>query len=407
VSIFKKITLLFAASLILMLAIGYQMERLDSEKLEMAATRQYLQDARELFVLLSRGEPGRIDTELAAKGLSRADPALGEGAREVLFQPHSFGTMRVLRSASGIYLLEIRYLDDALLLERTQSDSDSGWLSPTLVGLDIVVLIAIFAILLTMLAPLRHIVAGMRAFASGDYSSRAAVGGSDEIAEVAATYNTLAERLQNLIASREELLRAVGHELRTPIARGMFLLEKLPASEEQEQLRRCFGELDRLTGELLQVERLEATRRLDIVRFDAETLILDALSKAMADEERIDLEIGENFMIEGDRDYLSLALKNLIDNALKYADAFPVCIRARNQGICVENSAPPLSDGVADYFRPFRREERERSKEGFGLGLFIVDKVLKRHGLQLDYRYEESRHVFCIRFDTCTEPKQG
>ena len=68
-SIFRKITLLFLASLLLMLAIGYQMERLNRENAEIAVTQKYLQEARELFVLLASTEPGSLGTELAAMGL--------------------------------------------------------------------------------------------------------------------------------------------------------------------------------------------------------------------------------------------------------------------------------------------------------------------------------------------------
>ena len=184
----------------------------------------------------------------------------------------------------------------------------------------------------------------------------------------------------------------------TRLTQGLFALEKMPGSADRAVLQRCFGELERLTSELLQIEKLEATGALERERFDAETLILQALSRTMAEEEQITLDIRDNFTLEGDRDYLSLALKNLIDNALKYATGYPVRISAAERSVCVENGGEPLTKEIGHYLHPFSREARGSGSEGFGLGLSIVTRVLERHGLRLAYRYEEGVHRFCIRF---------
>ena len=399
-SIFGKITLLFAASLLLMLAIGYRVERLDGEKREALMTQQYLQDAGRLFTLLATTDPEGLGDELAGLGLVRVGGEKATGALTVMEQPHSFGGLQILKNADGDYLLSIRYMDTALLLENPQLQARlrGTWLSKGLIGLDILLLIILFSVLLAMLAPLRRIAERMRAFSRGDYNSRVKIAGRDEIGEVAATYNEMAQHLQELIAAREELLRDIGHELRTPIARGMFALEKMPPSDDRRLLQHCFSELERLTEALLQIERLQATGELQRRRFDAETLVLQALSKTMADEAKIAVEVGENFTIEGDLDYLSLAVKNLIDNALKYATELPVAVTASGNVLCVENRGEPLSRDLGHYLRPFSREMRDRNREGFGLGLAIVRKVLERHGFALDYAYADGTHRFCIRF---------
>jgi len=399
-SIFGKITLLFTASLLLMLAIGYRVERLDGEKREALMTQQYLQDAGRLFTLLATTDTEGIGDELAAMGLVRVGGEKAADARPVVEQPHSFGSLKILKNADGDYLLSVRYMDTALLLENPdlQARLRGTWLSKGLIGLDIFLLVILFSVLLAMLAPLRRIAERMRAFSGGDYDSRVTIGSRDEIGEVAATYNEMAQHLQALIAAREALLRDIGHELRTPIARGMFALEKLPPSDDKRLLQHCFTELERLTGALLQIEKLRATGELKRERFDAETLILQALSKTMAEEEKIAVEIGEDFTIEGDLDYLSLAVKNLIDNAVKYATELPVTVTASGHALCVGNRGEPLTRALVHYLQPFSRETRDRNREGFGLGLAIVRKVLERHGLALDYAYADGNHRFCIRF---------
>jgi two-component system OmpR family sensor kinase len=400
-SIFRKITLLFSVSFVLMIAIGYQVDAMNAQRTEALVTQTYLEDARRLFTLLATTESDALAKKLPAMGIERIDVAKAYGAETVLERPHSFGALKILKAGDGRYLLFISYIDTALLLSDTalQAGLQGQWLPNALVGLDIAVLVAIFIIILAMLSPLRRIVEKMRAFAEGDYGSRADVPNRDEIGAVAATYNDLAQRLQDTIASREALLRDIGHELRTPIARGIFAAEKLPDSADKALLQRCFAELDRLTGELLQIEKLGATGALNYESVDAETLILQALTKTMVDEEeKVSIAVEENFAISGDPEYLVLALKNLIDNALKYATAYPVEITAAEGTICIANRGAPLDETLERHLQPFFRGTGAQRREGFGLGLSIVATVLQKHAFPLSHRFENGVHRFCIAF---------
>lgn len=83
-------------------------------------------------------------------------------------------------------------------------------------------------------------------------------------------------------------------------------------------------DLETLTNELLELEKLNSSK-LEMSTFSAETLILEALSKLyISDESKIQVTIEEDFKITGDLHYLCLALKNIIDNALKYATKLPI-----------------------------------------------------------------------------------
>ncbi|WP_345972157.1 ArsS family sensor histidine kinase [Sulfurimonas diazotrophicus] len=407
-SIFRKIILLFSASLLLMLAIGYQVDAMYTQRTEALVTQQYLDDARKLYGLLATTEPEALAAALPSMGFEAVESTQATGAEPLLERPHSFGDMRILKTRDGTYLLAIRYMETALLLRDTALDGtlQGRWLPHLLVGLDIVLLVMIFLVIIAMLAPLGHLAAKMRAFAEGDYDSRSDVPGRDEIGAVAETYNHLAQRLQDTIVAREALLRDIGHELRTPIARGMFAAEKLPDSDEKKLLRRCFSELESMTSELLEVEKLSVTGELDLQTIRAETLILQALSKMMIDdEEKVSIALDEDFDLEGDPLYLSIALKNLIDNALKYATAYPVTVTAGAGRICVRNRGKPLREPVAKALAPFRRGVHSRRQKGFGLGLSILAKVLERHALPLSHRYEEGWHCFCIDFSPAQRQK--
>ena len=93
-------------------------------------------------------------------------------------------------------------------------------------------------------------------------------------------------------------------------------------------------------------------------------------------------------------DYLSIALKNLIDNALKYAISFPIIIKVDKNQISILNSGEKLSKEFEYYLKPFTQELIQR--DGFGLGLSIVKKILDKHNFQLIYSYKNGFNIFKI-----------
>lgn len=400
-SVFKKISLLFLISLSLMVVIGYQTDKINTQRVEALITQKYLQDAQKIFAWLATATPDELQKRLPSLNLSPMETPADPSMKIILSQPHSFGELSILKTADAEYLLYIRYMDDTLLLsdKQLQKSLFNQWLLTILVLLDILVLLIIFFIILKILSPLKQLIYKMQNFARGEYQSRAEVKSRDEIGEVAKTYNMMAQNLEDLITARQELLRDVGHELRTPIAKGLFAVETLDPSPSKVIIHKAFTELERLSTELLEIEKLHAMNTLSIETFEAETLILEALSRLMLeDESKVTIDVRSNFSIEGDLSYLALALKNIIDNAVKYALEYPVTITADDNSIIVKNRGSRLSDTLAYYLEPFTQEESSRQSEGYGLGLNIVKKILQRHHLALHYEYSDGFHAFSISF---------
>lgn len=396
-SIFTKITSLFIISLTLMIGIGYQIDTINTQKYEALVLQKYLLDGRKIFAWMAITSGTELEGKLKTLNLTKTSPSTPK--RYIMQQPHTFGLFEIFEEQSGDYILHVRYIDEELYLRDTTlgEAKKDGWIVSSLVALDIAVLTIIFFIILRMLSPLRSIASSMRKFATGDYQNRSNIHSHDEIGEVAHTYNEMARTIENLILSREELLRDVGHELRTPISRGLFALEQIPSSSAKEMIKRSFAELDQLTQELLEIEKLQATDTIDTQTFSVETLVLEALSKLhLIDESAITIEIKTNFSLTGDLKYLTLALKNLLDNALKYTDELPIILEITMNRISVFNHGEPLEKEFEYLLTPFTRQEHSRTTQGFGLGLNIVSKIINKHGFSLVYHYDNGFHCFSI-----------
>jgi len=239
----------------------------------------------------------------------------------------------------------------------------------------------------------------LQLFKDDENSIKVNIGENNELSEITNNLNSYLEKQYEIIHSREELLRNISHELKTPIAKGKFLLENLKSKNESSEIssiNRVFLDIEELTSKLLQREKLNFVT-LKSSEFKISSLILEALSKlSIDDESKMNLEIKNDFYVVGDKYYLTIALKNLIDNALKYGENFPVEIETKNNRLNVKNIAPKLTNDLIYYIKPFTREPNQQS--GHGLGLNIVNKIIQKHNFKLEYNYKTPHNIFSIVF---------
>ena len=395
-SIFKKLTLLFILSFVLMTIIGLWIDNINSKRVDNFAKEKYLKVIDDIFKNIEN--KNYLDSLILKNGLEKVN-SLDENSLEIIyFQDSTFGNISILKyKSSNIYILKIGYLDEQYIFKTLdeQSLSDKTILN-ALVFLDISVLLLIFLYILKLLTPLKTITKDIKTFANGNLSTRINIKSDDEIGTLANSFNSMASSLENSIKTREELLRDIGHELRTPIAKGKFAIEKIDNFSQKELLKKIFYDLESLTNELIELEKLNITK-LNLTTFSVETLVLESLGKLyLEDETKVDIEIIEDFKIEADLDYLSVALKNLIDNAIKYAISLPIVIKVCKDEISVLNNGEKLLKDFEYYLKPFTQELVQR--DGFGLGLSIVKKIIDRHNFELKYTYENSFNTFRIYF---------
>ena len=394
-SIVKKISFLFILSLILMSIIGYWTDSINSKRMDNLVKEKYLKVIEDIFRNIEN--KNYINSLIEKNYLVKLEEFTKTNEETIYKQTYTFGQIEILKKIfDDEFIIKIDYLDDSFVFKtpNEQNLNDKTILN-ILVFLDIFILLLIFLYILKLLNPLKTITNEIENFAKGNLSTRIDINSKDEIGILANSFNTMASSLENSIKTREELLRDIGHELRTPIAKGKFAIEKIDDFSQKELLKKIFLDLETLTNELIELEKLNITK-LNITNFDAETLVIESLGKLYLDDEsKIEVNMIENFKISADLYYLSIAIKNLIDNALKYATSYPITIEVNKNRISILNKGEKLSKELEYYLKPFTQELSQR--DGFGLVLSIVKKILDRHNFRITYEYKDHSNIFRIR----------
>ena len=394
-SIFRKIALLFIVSFILMGIIGFWTDKINTSKIDNIIKEKYVNFLE--HVLSTENDQEKL-IKIFENNRFKIKRDFHMSSSETLFhQKYDFGEISVHKiSFDDELYIKLKFENDEYILKTPdEEDLRDKTILNFLICIDVLVLLLIFFYIVKILSPIKNITKEITNFANGNLSARINIKKSDdEIGILANSFNQMATSLEKFIKTKEELLRDIGHELRTPIAKGKFAIEKIENENQKELLKKIFIDLETLTNELIELEKLEL-QKLELTTFSAETLILESLSKLyLEDESKIELNINEDFKITADLYYLSIAVKNLIDNALKYADELPIIVDINKNEIQVSNKAKELSKELEYYLKPFTQESTHRN--GFGLGLSIVKKIIDKHQYKLSYKYIDGYVVFKI-----------
>ena len=265
----------------------------------------------------------------------------------------------------------------------------------------------VFAVLLALLAgrgvlgPVRELRRATNRLGEGDLTARARVVGTDELADVARTFNNTAETLERHVGDLRRMesearrfVADVSHELRTPLAAMTAVADVL--DDEAQHLPGDAGQAARLvSGETHKLTRL-VNDLIEVSRFDAgtATLALDdvdvaeairATLRARGWSDRVETDLPLGVVARLDPRRLDVIVANLVSNALRHGEP-PVSVRTHVRpdqlDIEVSDSGPGLAADVLPYvFNRFYKADTARARsEGSGLGLAIAWENARLHG---------------------------
>jgi len=287
-------------------------------------------------------------------------------------------------------------------------------------GLMVLVIAFMASSLTTMrqVQPIREMVQATRKYAEGDFDVRMYdYGRGDEIGELAASFNNMAETLQQTERQRREFIANLSHELKTPMTTiagytDGILDGTIPPEKERQYLEIISNEsrrLSRMVRRMLDVSQLQAMNPLQGGnRFDVcESMrrVLISMEGKITDRD-LDVEADipdEPIRVRGDNDMITQVLYNLLENAAKFARPGStlymgiapqmdgkVRITVRNEGGTIPAEELPL------LFERFHKSDKSRSedKDGVGLGLYIVKTILEQHKEKINVTSENGVTTF-------------
>ena len=385
-SIKVKITILFLLSLILMLTLSLWLKITTEQKNTQILISKYIDSSKEILPLIFSLENKKLNRKLEELKLKEVKPI----EAEVVFKKSlGVGEIAILKNSDGLFL-KIEYLGESYyFFDMTQEIFRHESLITTLFFIfDIALLIFIYFSILKIVAPIKKLSSGMEKFAKGDFNITMKEEGAKEIVIAAKSFNKMARDLKRSFEDRENLLRYFGHEIRTPLAKAKYALE----AKDIEKIRENLNQIERFVKDVLNLH-LITSFNLDIKEFRVSTLIAQALNKSnILNEDSIVVEMEEDFLIKGDLEYLSIALKNLIQNGLDYTTSFPIKIEVKKNIVRVISSGDELKEGLEFYIKPFAKG----STKGFGLGLSLTKLILEKHNFDLIYSYNNGKNIFGI-----------
>ena len=266
--------------------------------------------------------------------------------------------------------------------------------------------VAVYFITERVTNPLKNMTKATKSFAKGDFSTRVTVSGDDEIAELGAAFNNMAESLDNFEKMRNSFLANVSHDLRTPMTTIAGFIDgitsgAIPPEKHDYYLGIISTEihrLSRLVSELLDISRLESgERKFNFAEFDVAEMarvILISFEKQI-EEKALDVifEADSDEMIAvADKDALHQVLYNLMHNAIKFSKnggKFAVSITVipgRKIRVSVYNEGQGIpKEELPLIFDRFYKADKSRGldKSGVGLGLYICKTIIDAHGEEI------------------------
>lgn len=365
------------------------------------------------------------DSSLVAPG--RGEPRIEQKIREAATE-HNVALSEVRAAVSDrvpprmrrpgrnlqTLLLSARLADGSWVNARLVTARPSPWLGLRVLGSTLLIYLLVLGAMIWIAArlvrPLRDLTAAAERFEGRGEAPRVEPRGPADVRRAILAFNAMSARVAAMLDEKDRMLGAIGHDLRTPLASLRIRTESVEPEEERRKMVSTIEEMTAMLDDTLALARsgraAEAERSVD----------LGALADAVVEEYRA---LGQDVAMDGagrviarvQPNLLRRALRNLIENAVKYGGGARVAVRSDGDPVAIEvsDSGPGLpEDELAAVMEPFYRLEASRNREtgGSGLGLTLARAAAQAHGGTLELlNRREGGLLARIMLPAGTEPR--
>ncbi|MEM7502169.1 MAG: HAMP domain-containing sensor histidine kinase [Pseudomonadota bacterium] len=286
-------------------------------------------------------------------------------------------------------------------------------LTPIIMGFGLFLVLLAYLAVRWLFKPIGAIRRGASEIGNGNFQHRIVDVRRDQLGDLADDINRMAHDVEQMLNAKRQLLFGISHELRSPLSRMKLALELSNDPNAVEEFGGDVEEMEKIISTLLEAERLNSRHAaINVVRVGARDLLAGMVDDYFArDRRRIVIDVSPDTYLNVDEARLTLLLKNLISNALRYSapDDGPVVVRVEETADAWIVSVADHGPGIPDEQKPYVGEaffrgdpSRTRQTGGSGLGLYLSRLVAEAHGgrLELDETYTEgARFVVTLPFE--------
>ncbi|WP_278916690.1 ArsS family sensor histidine kinase [Helicobacter pullorum] len=399
-SIIVKITILFLIAIIGLSAFSYYFIREEIDRKNYENQLKYTQFLATINQLVRfGGNITLIEKYLNELGLVQIKNTEILDLFEAHITPNfSHGVIaKIIKEEGGIYLF-LQTPQDWRVYGDIHFDRLFNYYIITFIAFVIVVFL--FVLVIRSILPLKTLQKEIRKFANGQMDISCKINQNDEIGELAQEFDNAVQKINALNQSRHLFLRSIMHELKTPITKGRITAEMIDNPLYKERLCSVFERLNSLINEFAKIEELSSRNYCPNKQ---KILLQDVLKRVfemlLLDEEQITslFILPQNQQsLYADFEMISLVIKNLVDNAIKYKTQGQIEICIAKKDLWIKNYGNPLPYTLKDHSKPFFKDSKSNTS-GLGLGIYIIKSTLETQGLELDYFHQNNQNIFIIK----------
>ena len=314
-------------------------------------------------------------------------------AQELTITQNYLGTYRVYKYNDEYFIYVQQYGYNIMLKDVDSHNYSIAFIIAGFIA-SILTFLFLYEILKRKLKPLKVLNKQLIEFSNGNKDIKLNYASTDEVGTIAKSFNEAINIINNQSKSKDLFMRNMMHELKTPITKAMFIAETLDDEKTRLNLQKAFKRMDDIIKELATVEKLTSKNTMI---YKEENLFSNIYNRTLeimlVNPNNIEAQIID-FNFKVDNSMMPIALKNLIDNAIKFSSNKKAIINANENKIEIVSLGEQLKHELSYYTEAFSQEEKR--SDGFGLGLYIVKTIVNLHSFKLEYKYEDGKNYFII-----------
>ena len=266
----------------------------------------------------------------------------------------------------------------------------------------LIVLVILYFATKRLFAPILKIQDGVKKIGSGNLDHQIIINRRDELGILARDINKMADDIRDMLDAKRELLLSVSHELRTPLTRTNVALALMPDNTYKKQIQDDVSEMETLITYILETERLNNQHKiLNLEKIDINKLLSITINEHFHQEAFELCLLKEPILIDLDVNRITLMIKSLLENALRYKRESVAIKVIRDNNlltICIEDDGEGIPEAeISKITHAFYRLDpsRQRNTGTYGLGLYLAEAIVKAHkgSLEIDSELNKGTKV--------------